>query len=478
MNNITKKNINDFWTLEKELSLFERSYNGFFYWQHIRFFVCESLFGNRTENLKEEIKGRNRSFISYIIEICRAIQESIKEYFCFVFMKKKDVIFLRHDTGSDIFYDNWEMPDDISVVNYRLAPYSKEHKKNDHFLEWPRIKTRIMQKLKNKLNLYKKDDDEKIFLRKLEKKLNDLYGQCMTADEMEICINDSKLEDKYYYKSYEKLFKKTGCKALALACYYSNCLFPAYRIAKEKKIAVVEFQHGVINNHEEYWFEDDRGVNNYTPDYLLTFGEIHNEWIKLVKGKKATAVGFPFQEKKIMELKDVLPDDKEIIIYPESDPRFEKVINEFANEIVKYGYKVTMKLHPLQISNVPLYYPCLVKNKNINIVTSQKEGIYYWLKKAKHHIMASTTVGLEAVAFDHSNVCIATNIPHDQLVCLLEWGIARGFETADELIKLILNPIDMESKVATEVRERLWKKNASANMAVFFRKLKDGNWKI
>ena len=476
MKSSTKYDLRDFSSLEKDLLLFERNYNGFNYWQSIRFFVCESLFGNRSDNRKKEIEERKRSAISYIKEILVAVIISIKELFRFISLKKVDLLFLRQDLGSDLFYDSWNLPDDISCINYRVAQYSKEHKPDDHFLEWPRIKTRISQRVTAKFGLYKKDKKEKVFLKKLENKLIDLYGQSMTADEMERWIIDSKIEEKHYYRAFKKIFDKTECKAIALECYYSNCFYPAYRIAKKKKIAIVEFQHGVINNHEEYWFEDDRGVNNYVPDYLLTFGAVHNEWIKLVKSQKAIAIGFPFQEKRLKELKDVIPDEKEIIIYPDSNPNFEEVIDEFANEIVQYGYRVTMKMHPLQMSNVSLYYPRLSLNKNINIVTSQKEGIYYWLKKAKHHIMASTTVGLEAVALDHTNVCIATNVPHDQVECLLEWKIARGFNSAEELKALIMDPIDMNNDLAKNARERLWKENASDNMTAFFEKLKNNNW--
>ena len=92
--------------------------------------------------------------------------------------------------------------------------------------------------------------------------------------------------------------------------------------------------------------------------------------------------------------------------------------------------------------------------------------------------MASTTVGLEAIAFDHCNVCIAEDVPHDQTQCLLDWGVARCFSTVDELKNLILNPLDLTTEEAKKARERLWSSNASTNMTNIFRKFKENNWRL
>ena len=88
--------------------------------------------------------------------------------------------------------------------------------------------------------------------------------------------------------------------------------------------------------------------------------------------------------------------------------------------------------------------------------------------------MASTTVGLEAVAFNHTNICIAENVPHEQTQPLMDWGIARGFSSANELMNLIQYPISTEY---SEVRKALWENNAEKNIQKFLMDLRSNNWR-
>ena len=478
MDNSTTFDIKRFAQIEKNLSLFEHSYNGFYYWRNIRFIVCaSSLYGNRLKNEKKALQQRKRNFLSYYISgfgmmLWLTIQE------CFRSTPKAELLFLRDTRLSDKFFDYWALPNDITLANYRFFSYEENSGKGEHFIEWPKLKSAIIYKFKEFLHLIKKDKKERIFLYELEKRLIKVFGQSISAKEMEKIIQYNSISDKNYYAAFKKLFAKTGCNAINFKCYYQGCLFAAIKAANEIGITTIEMQHGAISNHQEYWFEDRRGLHNYTPDYLLTFGEAHNTWIKLVEGHKAIAVGYPFQEKMIKAVENIKTNEKEIMIYPVSDPRFEEVLDQFTNEITKLGYSVYLKIHPLEAVNVSVYYPVLSKNKNLQVITSQKEGIYYWLKKAKHHIMTSTTVALEAMVFDHANVCIATHVPHEQAQCLLDWGTARGFSTAEELKELILNPIDLTTENAKKVRERLWRSNASENMKNIFQEFKDHNWRL
>lgn len=475
MNNFVTLDVGTFVKLEEELSLFERNYNGFYYWQSIRFIVCSySLQGNYARQLFAP--KNQKTFMHYFTTLFQMIIPVVIEAFRRV--PKAELIFLRDVLLSDQkFFDSWDVPENIKLANYKLF-YTERNGNDEHFLEWPKLKTAITHKIRNLLHLNKKDQQEKNFLIDLEKRLIREFGQAMSAEEMESAILYCSNYDENYCKAFKKLFAKIECRAIAFEGYYLNSLLSAIRVAQEMGITTIEFQHGTIINHQEYWFEDRRGLHNYTPDYLLTFGEAHNSWIKLVEGHKAIAIGYPFQEKMVKAVEDIETNDKEIVIYPQSDSIFEETLNQFTNEITKLGYIVYVKIHPLEMNDVSSFYPLLSRNKNLQVITSQKEGVYYWLKKAKHHIMATTTVGLEAMIFDHSNVCIALNTHHDTAQCLLDWGTARGFSTAEELKELILNPIDLTTESAKKARERLWRSNASNNMKNIFREFKAHDWKL
>ena len=477
MGNENCKDVRKFVLLEKELGLFDHSYNGFYYWQNLRFAVCESLFGNRTVNEAAERRSKKKKLIPLTRKLLNGIAAAAKLRLQLLKRKQYDIIFLRGPAISDKFFDCWSLPEGMTSANIRYVPYFKEDRNDIMFLEAPRLRSAIENKLRRRFRLYKPDLTERSFLKKLEKLLKRHFGQSLSAAEMEQLIQDHKVIDKHYSRSYHTLFRQTKCRAIVLTCYYNQDTFAALKTAKKMNVVSVELQHGVINNHEEYWFEDDRAKHNYMPDWLLTFGDIHNSWIKLAKGEQVYTAGFPFQEKSISELKNILPDEKTVVVYPESFSRFEETVNEFINMIIPLGYRVLIKLHPLQAENIGLWYPLLSGNKNAEFITSQDKGIYYWLKTAKHHVMGSTTVGLEAVVLDHPNICIAENIPHDQVQCLIDWKLARGFSTAEQLKELVLSPLDMNTPYISEIRKKLWKENASQNMTDFFRRLKNNNWK-
>lgn len=469
------KNVEKFVKMEKELALFDRNYNGQPYWQYIRFSVCESVFDNKinirmgTENKKKTIKDVNKIWKSFF--------KSIKENQFLTNCGRYDLLYVREFLSSDRFFDTWELPDNISVVNYRHIPFDGEKNKKMHYLEWPGLKAKMANKIKRAFKIRRIDADEYIFLKRLEEQFVSEFGQSFCADKMADLIDDFFTIDRCYSKYYERILKKTGCRAIVLVCYYTIQVIPLCKVAKRMGIPIIEMQHGVINNHEEYWFEDKRGVNNDTPDFLLTFGEQHNKWIHLVSGAKAIAVGYPYQELMLQKYKKLETDNKEIIIYPESDDRFEKLMDAFINEITDKGFRVLIKLHPMEEREYKSFYPLLSQNKKAEFVTSKEGDIYYWLKKAKHHVMAGTTVGLEALVYNHVNVCIAANVPHDQTQCLIDWGVARGFCTSSELVSLIMNPLDMDNGNYEKVKNMLWKRNPQSNINEFFKMMKGNNWK-
>lgn len=460
---------------EMEENLFERTYNGVPYWQMLRFMVCEGAYSDRIE--KEDFvaqKTRKKRAVSMLLQYPAAYLRMVWK---FCRLRPCDVICFRHIKNSDqrhYFIDTWEMPPEIKVLMMdEIITKDTLSCKDTCSIVVPFLKSQLKYYLRKLSHLQKKDGNEYDFLKQLEKKVREKFGRSVSAERMEQQIFryvETNMEFERYYRA---LFQKVKCKAIVVAQYYQDALYPAYRVAKEFGIRVIELQHGVISNHEEYWFEDQRGLNNYTPDYFLAFGDAHITWIKLLPNTRAIPVGFPYQNQQIKKWDDLETQEKTIIVYPRPEPAFEKLIEEFVKLAAPAGYRVIVKLHPLEAGNAAVYYPLLSNNERIELVTDQTKDIYYWLKIGKYHVMADTTVGLEAVAFDHTNICIATNVSHIQTQPLLDWGVARGFSTADELMQLVKNP---ESDKKQKMREGLWKSNAQENIQSFFTRMKEQNW--
>lgn len=460
---------------EAEENLFERRYNGVPYWQMLRFMVCEGAYSERIEQ-EDAVKkaGRKTRLRLLALKLPRAYINSCIQ---FKNLEKCDVLCLgniERKNPVSKFFDYWRMPSDISVlrINERINTDMLDVRNQYNLIE-PYCKGQVAFHLKKLFGKLRIDEQEHIFLQELEKKIREQFGNAVSAQRMELEILHWLEIDKAHELFFKKFFDKISCKAMVVVCYYQHQLYSAYRVAHKKGIRIIEFQHGVISNHEEYWFEDQREINNYTPDYFLAFGEKHISWTKMLPHTKALAIGFPYQEVQIEKLKEMPTEENTVIVYPVPFPEMESVIDEFASLAVKKGYRVILKIHPSEAVSTEVYYPLLAKNPNVELVTSQAEGIYYWLKLGKHHVMADTTVGLEATMMEHANICIATHVPHMQTQPLLDWGVARGFTTADELMLLIEHPI---SNTCTDVRNGLWKAKAEQNMQIFFQNLKAQNW--
>lgn len=435
---------------------------GFPYWMYIRFTVCESLFGER---MLAESKVSRTFQVSLGKRIVCSLQDIIKDLKLLLFGKRTDFILFRQNELKDSFFDSWKLPNNSKTYSFYVEEKLDKYKSGNHYFGIPRIESGIKRRvtLRKRGNIY--DIEERRFLQLLEKKLKNKYGQCISWQNMEETIQEARLIHNIYKKYFSKIFSKLNCKILITIVYYQPVLFPAYEAAKELGIQVVELQHGVINNHISYMFKDDNYHNIIVPDILLTFGDIHNTWVKLCNQTKAVAIGFPSQEKLIKQYEVIIPRENTIIFYPEPFSNYETLIDEFIKKNKKYD--ILIKLHPLQFGHIKEYFPILSKNKKAVFIDNQDKDIYYWLKYAKHHVMISSTVGLEAMAFDHCNVCIYENAPHEQTQCLLDWKIARGFNTAGELSLLIDNPMEERTDLR-DVRNSLWKRHAKRNMESFF----------
>ena len=458
---------------EKDEALFHHCYDGYPYWQLLRFYACKAAFDNAVFT-----KSTTWSFRKAL----RFVSKGFRLTFCAVLgklslltLKDSEVVCFHGVIQSDFFYKGWSLPENISRVFVRTSvPNTITKGLNDCVSPmWPYLVARIKHGLGKRLRKGSRDVKEYRFLQTLERKMSLEFGSSMTAEQMEDMIRRNKqvhLETKRFY---ERLFDKTNCRAIIVVCYYQELLYPVYELAKERDVIIIELQHGVIFNHQSYWFEDQSGTNIFVPDYFLAFGKGHIDGAKMLSSTYALPLGYPFQDEQIEELRGVQADDKLIVVYPEANELFEEVIIRLSDLASPKGYKIVIKLHPLQCNDYEALYPALSKDCNVTFSTDQSKGIYHWLSKAKHHVMVNTTVGLEAVRIPGIAVYIADFLHHEQLQLLLDYGVARTFKSAGELMSQIENPLVSEND---ELCGRLWTHDSARNFEDFFSELKKQDW--
>lgn len=438
------KDIKAFVTLEKELKLFDRTYCGLPYWDAIRFYVCEAVFTD-----KYSVKQKNAKKSNKILNKIKQIKASCE----FQLIRENDILIFSWSKLHYRFFRYLNIPNSLKYAIIKIK------NKDTKFLNSHVIYFTAKHGIYNALLM--NDPKEISFLNELSQRLKDQFGQAPSVEQINLKIINYLKKRNNNIKYFKELLTKTKCRLIVLTFYYNDTYYYLIEAAHTLGIPVVELQHGVANNHIAYTFEDRTKTYEHLPDYFFTFGEIHSSWVRLPESVKVIATGNAYQENIIKEFENIIPDEKLIIVYPKLSEVFETMICELADSITTKGYKVIVKMHPGESENYKEYYPIIAANTNLTIETGKDKSIYYWLHSACHHVMASSTVGMEALVYDHTNIYIAENVEHAQVQCLLDADVAYGFKSAKELESLIINS---DKKHEGFNRESFWKSNATNNI--------------
>jgi len=205
------------------------------------------------------------------------------------------------------------------------------------------------------------------------------------------------------------LFKSTP-KVVFIAPAYMS--FGYIKALKEKKVTIIEAQHGVINNeHFGYSFFGNFG-KNYFPDYLLTFGE---------------------NEKKIFEYPNVFINQENVI--PVGSYYIDYILNKFKFKIDTSNYKMVFSVSMQDCETGSLVLPFIINvakansnclflmkprrtevsvykarhniPKNVHFVNDL--DVYQTILHSDYHITAFSSCALEAPALGVKNILLNIN---------------------------------------------------------------------
>ncbi|WP_324024716.1 hypothetical protein QSV08_15985 [Maribacter sp. BPC-D8] len=189
---------------------------------------------------------------------------------------------------------------------------------------------------------------------------------------------------------------------------YSASSIGYIKALKEKKIPVVELQHGVINElHYAYNVFKDFG-NNFYPDYLLTYGvnesKIFDANNFFIKPSNVIPIGYYFLEEFINSPVDDfkhLPDKNgftKIIVLSLQDP-FEKFMFKFLNDIALRDKTILFLLVPRdpKRSYQEFQFPD-------NVRVERNSNVYECLKIADFHMTINSTCAIESLCFGVPNI--------------------------------------------------------------------------
>lgn len=424
-----------FFDLEKKMDLFSLKFKGVCYWQLAR----QGLLKGISVNGVSVAHNYNRSIKN---EIIGAISECKRTKKTFELIPSADIIRIRpcvtiNTNGilADHQYDFVDLGENKILDLYALGKYDDI----PEIVQWSLAsaeKKVILWKIKRKLFGSKKiENKQKKIIADFLVKINSYYNTSFQLDYVLSQISFLIFNHKAYVNEYKMIFAKVNPRIIIVYPHYDIHMFAAVDAASQMGIASIEIQHGRINDHEAYWYEDHRKTGKYLPDYLLTFGEWWDEQINMPGWVNVIPVGNVYLEKQVQRFPS--KDKKNIVAFsgPQSGHDLSKFMVKVEPELTRLGYHIVYKLHPNEKDIWKENYPWLLNCKNIEVADSG--SVYEYISKSRFVIAVNSTTMFEATVYKDKTILIYDNGDIEAMKPLVNSGAARKVSSTDELIKAI-----------------------------------------
>lgn len=450
----------DFFILEKEMNLFSLQYHGVYYWQLVRFALLKAI----TVNGLRIINATKRQNV--LGKIVGVFREAGRRKNCFNKLKNVDIIRIRPCvamTGEkldDHQYDYVDLSDKYKVVDlYALGDYSNvpscveyDMAMAERAVIFYKIKTRLFGE--NRL-----PGNQREVLREFLNKVNSIYNTSFSVAVLDKSVHYAVKCHIAYKKQYIDIFKQILPKIIMEYPHYDEHMFAANAAAKELGITTIEFQHGRINAHEAYWYEDKSEIGKYLPDYFFVYGQWWKEQINLPSFCKVVVVGNPYLEKQIQIYPREEKKQKNISVF--SNPQNGKVLSEFVynlqDYIVENNINILYKLHPNEREIWKEEYPLLAKMQNTTVIDSG--SVYEVLSLSDVAIGVNSTVFYEALVYPGMRLYIYTVGDFEGMKALINSGFAKAIATSEEMLALLQEPNN--DRVENINLDEMWERNAA-----------------
>lgn len=451
-----------FFSFEKDKNMFARTYLGIPYWQSIR------ITFSRSALREKKLSSRNHSPSETLLLGLKAIKDLAADIIKYRSLSKCDILYFdecayRIIDGEtvDTYFDYFNF-----IEKYKIQRcfhiYSRQDKTSLKGIGTavPKLADHILT-FCSKMGLgHYSDKNEDMFLKQLAEDLEKEFHTGFTPEELIKMVRRIVVIHKVYKKYYEKLLIKLKPKAIFVVAHYSSYLFPLYNVARKYSIPVIEIQHGLIVNHDAYWYGDTSNVGKELPSYLFSYGTFWDKYMNLPKIMKVIPIGNPFLEERKEKYKNCIQDEKMMVFYSASviAKEMEELAIETWKRLWKKGYKIFFKIHPLEYDNRKEQYRLLTAYPQIQIVPPDMD-LYELLSCAKHHIAYASTVLYEAIIFDNNRYLFDFGNFAENMQPFVEAHLVYKFKTSEELEHLLNTSMGTISDYEFEV----WKTDAKRN---------------
>lgn len=306
--------------------------------------------------------------------------------------------------------------------------------------------------------------------RTLQQKISEPIEEIRNVYQVEYNINhilDKMVCGYYVYQMKKKAFCKILDRLepkviLEVVGYNIDCMI-VNELAAERGIPTVELQHGVTGKeHIAYNYPANTMVKQF-PQYFFAFSKF---WIDMARyplsPDRLKEIGFPHLCEKAGKAKaatDKLFPYQIIFI---SQPKIGEIMSEIAvelNELIdSERYKIIYKLHPGEYERWRERYVKLAAS-DIEVIDNNRTDLYELFAASSYQVGGyGSTATFEGLEFDLKTYIMREGA-YPIVTVLCEKGIAKFFDTAQELYRLILADAEI-----LERKNDFWKEKALENM--------------
>lgn len=425
-----------FYEFEKKYDLFNKKINGVYFWEVIRFKVLNNIYLEKGLFNKPHDKIPN-SFLSELSRIPWFIRGlTINNPF---FSKQKDLIIIGHQRRKKM-RDGlwWDIYTDTFLNKLKISYLIMEeaHKKK-HFLPSKSLNLKYYEVFEGilKILLF---CSPKIKINYTDSKyLTELQSIIM----LEFGIKKKPDLKVFQYLNKRKLlvplltylFKKIKPKVIIVIVYYGR--HHIIEAAKNLNIPVVELQHGMISKyHAAYNYPKLSRSSKFIPDYIFTFGNYWNNFIKLpISSKKIISCGYPFFEQQ-KALYSKVHKKKQIVFL--SQGTIGKKLSLFASKVAKNldkEYSIVFKYHPGEYSRD---YNTILNQPNIKSIKNEKP-LYEILAESEMQIGVNSTSIIEGIGMQVPKTAILDWSGHEYLKKLINHKNIRKISSVESVYEFI-----------------------------------------
>ncbi|MBD5448667.1 MAG: hypothetical protein HDR28_00610 [Lachnospiraceae bacterium] len=306
----------------------------------------------------------------------------------------------------------------------------------------------------------------KVLYQKICKPVEEIQDAYQVAYDINQIL-DKMLCGYYVYHTKKKAFSKILDRIcpkviLEVVGYNIDCMI-VNELAAERGIPTVELQHGVTGKeHIAYNYSAGAEVKQF-PQYFFAFSKF---WIDMARyplsQDRLKEIGFPHLCEKAEKAKAATDQLFPYQIIFISQPKIGEIMSEIAVELNKLidikRYKIIYKLHPGEYERWTERYLKLAAS-GIEVIDNSRVDLYELFAACRYQIGGyGSTATFEGLEFNLITYIMREGA-YPVATALCEKGIAKFFDTAQELYQLILSDSEM-----LERKNDFWKENALENM--------------